>query len=102
MDKHSRWIAFTMLFAFSTATVQVSAQEDARRQFESGKYQAVVEQTAAEHSPAAPDLKVLAHLKLSQPGEAKQAFGRLSADEAWKAVGESAIALVDGNQDAAV
>ena len=34
--------------------------------------------------------------------EAKQAFGRLTADEAWKAVGESAVALVDGNQDAAV
>ncbi len=48
-------------------------------------------------------LKGLAHLKLKQPDAAKEAFGRLDrADEAWKAVGGSAIALTDGNRDAAL
>jgi tetratricopeptide (TPR) repeat protein len=100
MSKHTR-IAFTMLFALSAAAVHLTAQDDARRMFESGKYQAVVE--AGDNSPGAQYLKGLAHLKLNQPDAAKEAFRRLGqADEAWKAVGESAVALVDGNQDAAV
>jgi tetratricopeptide (TPR) repeat protein len=42
-------------------------------------------------------------LRLKQNDEAKEAFGRLNrGDDAWKAVGESAVALVDGNRDAAL
>ena len=42
-------------------------------------------------------------MRLKQPDEAKESFRRLErADEAWKAVGESAVALVDGNRDAAL
>ena len=77
------------------------AQEDARKLFEAGKYQAVVEQSASDSSPAAQYLRGLAHLKLNQPDAAKEAFGRLD-DGAWKSVGQSASALADGNQDAAL
>jgi tetratricopeptide (TPR) repeat protein len=101
MSTHSGRIACTVLVALSAAAVQVAAQDEARRQFESGQYQAVV--GAGDNSPGAQYLKGLAHLKLNQPDAAKEAFGRLAgADEAWKSVGQSAIALVDGNQDAAL
>ena len=98
--KHRTVVAATLLFVVFASTGRAMAQEDARKLFEAGKYQAVVEQNASE--PAAQYLKGLAHLKLNQPDAAKEAFGRLDADGAWKSVGQSAIALADGNQDAAL
>jgi tetratricopeptide (TPR) repeat protein len=96
-------VLITLLAVLLGAGIRLTAQDDARKQFESGKYQAVVERTAKDDSPAAQYLKGLAHLRLKQNDEAKEAFGRLSGgDEAWKAVGESAVALVDGNRDGAL
>jgi tetratricopeptide (TPR) repeat protein len=96
-------VAIALLAVLLGAGVRVTAQDDARKQFESGKYQAVVERTAKDESPGSQYLKGLAHLRLKQNDEAKEAFGRLSrGDEAWKAVGESAVALVDGNRDGAL
>ena len=94
-------VAPALLFALLAAG-RPTAQEDARRLFEAGKFQAAVEQTAADGSPAAQYLKGLSHLKLNQPDAAKEAFGRLDGDAAWKSVGQSAIALADGNHDAAL
>jgi tetratricopeptide (TPR) repeat protein len=102
MKKRSTLVAATLLFVLLVAAARSTAQEDARKLFQAGKYQAVVEQSASDSSPAAQYLKGLAHLKLNQPDAAKEAFGRLDADEAWKSVGQSAIALADGNQDAAL
>jgi len=79
------------------------AQDDARRLFEAGKYAEVVERTASDQSPEAQYLKGLAHRKLGQTDQAKEAFGRLEGGgEAWKATGESAAAFADGNLDAAL
>jgi tetratricopeptide (TPR) repeat protein len=103
MNKRRVFVAAALLFVVSAAAVRSTAQENARKVFETGKYQAVVEQTASDGSPAAQYLKGLAHLKLNQPDAAKEAFGRLAAaDESWKSVGQSAIALADGNHDAAL
>jgi tetratricopeptide (TPR) repeat protein len=102
MKKRCTLVAATLLFVLLAAAGRSTAQEDARKLFESGKYQAVVEQSASDGSPAAQYLKGLAHLKLNQPDAAKEAFGRLDADGAWKSVGQSASALADGNQDAAL
>jgi tetratricopeptide (TPR) repeat protein len=44
----------------------------------------------------------LSHLKLNQPDAAKEAFRKVDGDEAWKAVGQSAVALTDNNTDAAL
>jgi tetratricopeptide (TPR) repeat protein len=42
-------------------------------------------------------------LKLNQPDAAKEAFRRVqSGGDAWRSVGESAVALTDKNQDAAL
>ena len=84
-------------------SVLLSSQDDARRLFEAGQYQAVVEKTAGDGSPESQYLKGLAHLKLNQGDGAKDAFRRLEAGgDAWRAVGESALALVDGDQDRAL
>jgi tetratricopeptide (TPR) repeat protein len=102
MNTRRVFVAAALLIVLPAAAARSTAQENARKVFEAGKYQAVVEQTASDDSPAAQYLKGLAHLKLNQPDVAKEAFGRLAADEAWKSVGQSAIALADGNQDAAL
>jgi tetratricopeptide (TPR) repeat protein len=102
ITRHDR-IAVTLLALLLGAGARATAQDDQRKLFEAGKYQEVVERIADDESPDAQYLKGLAHLKLDQPDAAKDAFRRLErADEAWKAVGESAIALVDGNPDAAL
>jgi tetratricopeptide (TPR) repeat protein len=80
-----------------------SAQDDARKLFEAGKYQEVVEKTAADQSPEAQFLRGLAYRKLGQTDQAKEAFGRLQGgDPAWKATAGAAIALGDGNLDGAL
>jgi tetratricopeptide (TPR) repeat protein len=92
-----------MVFVAVVGAVRGGAQEDARRLFEAGKYQAAIKQTANDASPGAQYLKGLSHRRLNQNGEAKNAFRRVAgAGDAWAAVGQSAVALVDGNQDAAL
>jgi tetratricopeptide (TPR) repeat protein len=95
-------IVIVALFALDSSAMTAAAQEEARKLFEAGKYQAVVEQTAADQSAAGQYLKGLAHLKLNQPDAAKEAFQKLGGDDAWRSVGQSAVALADGNQQGAV
>ncbi len=96
-------IALALLVALCAAGIRVTAQEGPRKLFEAGDYQAVIEQTAADRSPGAQYLRGQADLRINQPDAAKEAFGRLaSADAAWQAVGQSAIALTDNNKDAAL
>ena len=95
--------ALTIATASVAAGVYITAQEEARKLFESGQYQAVVDQTPDDAPAEAQFLKGLAQLKLGQNDGAKSAFGRLgSSGEAWRSVGQSAAALVDGNQDGAL
>jgi len=98
-------LARTVVFAAAVTalTRPVAAQDEVRKLFESGKYQEVVERTSGESAPEARYLKALAHRKLNQNDQAKEAFRQLAeAGDAWKAVGESGVALVDGNVDDAV
>jgi tetratricopeptide (TPR) repeat protein len=91
-----------------TVSVSVAAAQGATPQklFESGKYQEAIDTVKAQ--PAAPQdqiyLRALAHRKLSQNEEAKQAFGALAAaaqGSVWREIGQSGTALVEGNLDAA-
>jgi tetratricopeptide (TPR) repeat protein len=85
------------------AVVPAGTQEDPRTLFEAGKYQDVVDRTPAESPADAQYVKGLALLKLNRNDEAKQSFRRLeSAGGAWRSVGQSAVALADGNADAAL
>jgi protein O-GlcNAc transferase len=94
-----------MLFAAAVMALArpVAAQDEASKLFESGKYQEAVERTSSESAPEARYLKALAHRKLDQNDQAKDAFRQLAeAGDAWQAVGESGIALADGNVDGAI
>jgi tetratricopeptide (TPR) repeat protein len=96
-------LAIALLALLLGAGLRSAAQDDPRKLFESGKYQEAIDRVGGDESPGAQYLKGLAHLKLNQNDEAKDAFRRLErGDDAWKAVGESAVALADGNQDAAL
>lgn len=96
-------------FTFMVVAIWIGAggpahvQEDARKLFESGQFQAVVDQTAADAPAEAQYVKGLAQLKLNQTDPAKDSFRLLeSGGDAWRSVGEAAIASIDGNQDAAL
>jgi tetratricopeptide (TPR) repeat protein len=93
---------FVVVAALAISIGIAAAQEDARKLFEAGKYQEVVEKTANDQSPEAQYLRGLAYRKLGQGDQAKEAFGRVQGDAAWKATAEAAIALGDGNLDGAL
>jgi tetratricopeptide (TPR) repeat protein len=97
-----------MLIALLLIVSVAGAAQDASPQklFESGKYQEAIDAVKAQ--PAAPQdqiyLRALAHRKLGQNDEAKQAFGALAGaaeGSAWREIGQSGTALVDGNLDGA-
>ena len=95
--------ALIVVAAWIGAGVSASAQEEARKLFESGQFQAVVDQTPTDAPAEAQYVMGLARLKLSQFDGAKEAFRRLeSGGDAWRSIGEAAIASIDGNQDAAL
>jgi len=95
--------AFTIAAVSVAASVGISAQDDMRKLFESGQFQKVVEQTPDDAPAEAQYLKGLAQLRLGQNDGAKAAFARLPAGgDAWRSVGDSAVALIDGNQDGAL
>jgi tetratricopeptide (TPR) repeat protein len=99
-----------MLFAvLLTITVAAAGQDAAvspQKLFESGKYQEAIDNIKAR--PDAPQdqvyLRALAHRKLTQNDDAKEAFGKLAGageGNAWSEIGKSGTALVDGNMDEA-
>src|SRR4029450_3398151 len=100
--RHHR-IALAVVTTLSLAAARAYAQDSPRQLYEAGKYQAAVDKSAGDNSPAAQYLNGLSHLKLNQPDAAKADFRKLEGgDEAWKGVGQSAVALTDNNRDAAL
>jgi len=100
-----------MLFALMLTIAVTAAGQDSKPApqtlFESGKYQEAIDSVRAR--PDAPHdqvyLRALAHRKLNQNDEAKQAFASLAGageGSAWGRIGNSGTALVDGNLDAAL
>jgi len=77
--------------------------------FEAGRYQEAIDAIAAQGGEPAPESIFLAgrsYLHLSNPDGARAQFAKLSAGvdppTPWSLVGESAIALLDGNQQLAM
>ena len=93
-----------MLIALLLTITLAPAQDSPQKLFESGKYQEVIDKVK-ERSDAPPDqvyLRALAHRKLNQNDDAKEAFGALArGDGAWKEIGNSGRALIGGNLDEA-
>ena len=103
-----------IVLASSTAAVLAAVgvgaeQESAQSLLERGAYAEAVqrvqqERDAGNNDPTASYLAGQAYLRLDQHQQAREEFARLSNgdDEAWKAIGQSAIALIDGAMDEAV
>ena len=93
-----------MFIALLLAITMAPAAQDASPQklFESGKYQEAVD-TVKKRSDASPEdvyLRALAHRKLNQNDDAKEAFRALAGrDGAWKEIGNSGTAMIEGNMD---
>ena len=93
-----------MFIALLLAITIVPAVQDASPQklFESGKYQEAID-TVKKRSDASPEdvyVRALAHRKLNQNDDAKEAFGALAGrDGAWKEIGNSGTAMIEGNMD---
>jgi tetratricopeptide (TPR) repeat protein len=93
-----------MFIALLLAVTIAHAAQDASPQklFESGKYQEAID-TVKKRSDASPEdvyVRALAHRKLNQNDDAKEAFGALaSRDGAWKEIGNSGTAMIEGNMD---
>jgi tetratricopeptide (TPR) repeat protein len=96
-----------MLIALLSLTVALAtaAQEPTpQKLFESGKYQEAIDKVRA-HADAPQDqiyLRALAHRKLDQNDDAKEALSKLASagdSNAWGQIGKSGTALVDGNLD---
>jgi tetratricopeptide (TPR) repeat protein len=99
------YICFALLL---TGSVAIAAQDapSPQKLFESGKYQEAID--AVKGRAGAPQdliyLRALAHRKLNQNDEAKEAFGALAAaseGSAWREIGRSGTAHADGDLDAA-
>lgn len=96
-----------MLIAILSLTLSVvaAAQEPTpQKLFESGKYQEAIDAVKA-RADAPHDqvyVRALAHRKIDQNDDAKQAFNSLASageSSAWGQIGKSGTALIDGNQD---
>ena len=93
-----------MFIAMLLAITIAPAAQDASPQklFESGKYQEAID-TVKKRSDASPEdvyVRALAHRKLNQNDDAKEAFGALAGrDGAWKEIGNSGTAMIEGNMD---
>ena len=90
-----------------TITVAATAQEATpQKLFESGKYQEAIDKVKG-RADAPQDqvyLRALAHRKLNQNDDARQAFEALAGaaeGSVWREIGSSGTALVDGKLDAA-
>src|SRR3954467_8102331 len=100
------FIAALLLTATVTGAQAKAPAATPQQLFEAGKYQDAIDKIKA-RGDAPPDqsyLRALAHRKLDQNDEAKQALGGLTAEpegSAWREVGHSAIALTDGDLAAA-
>jgi tetratricopeptide (TPR) repeat protein len=99
-----RGITMFIVLLLSLTVATVAQEATPQKLFESGKYQEAIDNVKA-RSDAPRDqvyLRALAHRKLGQSDDARQAFEALAgADGAWGEVGRSGIALVEGNLDAA-
>jgi len=102
MTSHPSRLAFVIATLMAMAAVRAGAQDTPRQLFEAGRYQEAIDKSAGDGSPAALYLKGLSYLKLNQLAAAKDAFGQVGGDEAWHAVGQSAVALADNNRDALI
>ena len=94
--------------AILLAGAGLAAQDSAQALLERGAYGEALQRVrsdraAGNNDPASAYLGGLAALKMDQPQQAREEFAQLSngENEAWRAIGQSAIAVIDGAMDEA-
>lgn len=97
-----------LVVVVATLTAVPSSAQTAQALFEKGAYDEAVQRVAAERTagnadPVAAYLAGHALVKLDRGQDARAEFARLSdgGDETWRAIGQSAIALLDNALDEA-
>jgi tetratricopeptide (TPR) repeat protein len=99
------FVVLAVSYRFAAAQEPLSPQAH----FDAGRYQEAIDTIATQQGEPPPELIFLlgrSHLRLNQPDPARMQFAKLSAGidppTPWSLVGESSIALVDGNATLAV
>jgi tetratricopeptide (TPR) repeat protein len=94
--------------AILLAGAGLAAQDSAQSLLERGAYGEALQRVrsdraAGNNDPTSAYLGGLAALKMDQPQQAREEFAQLSngENEAWRAIGQSAIAVIDGALDEA-
>jgi tetratricopeptide (TPR) repeat protein len=95
-----------LLVAVLCVPALASAQDAAevRKMYEAGRYQQVVESTAAAEDPAVVYTTAQSHQKLGATDQARERYGALAGrgeEDPWHFIGLSAQQLLDENVDAA-
>src|SRR5262245_13778243 len=99
-------IAVLFTIAAAGAPVQPQPEPTPQKLFEAGKIQEAIDSIRKRPEPShdLTYLRALAHKKLDQNDDAKEAFRTLTSagdDSAWKAIGTSGAELMEGNLEAA-
>lgn len=109
MNAFARILLASSTVAVIAATTLGAEQQSAQSLLERGAFNEAVqrvqqERAAGNNDAAAAYVAGQAYLRMDQNQQAREEFARLSNgdDEAWKAIGQSAIALIDGAMDEAV
>jgi tetratricopeptide (TPR) repeat protein len=109
MNAFARILLASSTVAVMAATTLGAEQQSAQSLLERGAFNEAVqrvqqERAAGNNDAAAAYVAGQAYLRMDQNQQAREEFARLSNgdDEAWKAIGQSAIALIDGAMDEAV
>lgn len=109
MNAFARILLASSTVAVIAATTLDAEQQSAQSLLERGAFNEAVqrvqqERAAGNNDAAAAYVAGQAYLRMDQNQQAREEFARLSNgdDEAWKAIGQSAIALIDGAMDEAV
>jgi tetratricopeptide (TPR) repeat protein len=109
MNGFARILLASSTVAIAAVVALGAEQQSAQSLLERGAFNEAVqrvqqERAAGNNDPAAAYVAGQAYLRMDQHQQAREEFARLSNgdDEAWKAIGQSAIALIDGAIDEAV
>ena len=98
MTRRTFIIAAALVAASRIAHAQ--SLEDARKSYDAGAYQQVVDAVGGSQDPRLVFLAAQSQQKLRRPDDARHAYERLAARPAadpWSAIGRSAIALLAGD-----
>lgn len=95
----------TMMLNAVVLALALQASASPQKLFESGRYQDIVNQVGANASPEDQVLLARANLKLGNKDAARAAYAKLqtgAANNVWRLIGDSGVAEVTGQAQAAV